>query len=95
MDDRFLETFSQNTTSPYMMLRRFDLWLEALQRAVGHWERVIEEAEEIVALQRKSTPCRLCPGYVSAVEDACLVEEGVEKGLAHTHCYRNRKPGAL
>lgn len=95
MNERFLETLSQNTTSPHMMHRRFELWLEVLQRAVGAWESVIEEVDEVVALQRKSTACQLCPGQISAVEDASLVQRDGGTGLAHTYCYRNRLLGAL
>jgi len=50
----------------------------------------LEEAEEILALQRRSAACGMCPQYLQSAEDAAVVDLGGEARLAHRFCQRNR-----
>lgn len=90
IDDRFLQTLSKNTTAPYVMRQRFDLWFQALREAVDDYEKTIEEADKVISLQRKTTACILCPQHISSPEDAFLIQEGDKEGLTHLFCAHSR-----
>ena len=86
----FLQTFSEQTTAPHIMRRRFDYWLGALRSSVENHEQTLQEAGKIASLMRMSTACSLCPSLITSAEDACLVQVGSEERLAHRFCRRGQ-----
>lgn len=86
----FLQTFSEQTTAPHIMRRRFDYWLGALRHSVDKWEETMEEAGKIISLARTTTACNLCPSLIASTEDASLVSVGSEERLVHRFCKENR-----
>lgn len=91
----FLETMQGGTKMPHVVRRRFDFWSDALRRAVQNWERLIEGVDKVVALQRRSTACGLCPQRIGAVEDAVVINAGGQEALAHRFCSSERTAGAI
>lgn len=88
--DGFLQTFSEQTTAPHIMRRRFDYWLGALRDSAENWEQTAEEGNKVISLARTTTACGLCPSLIASTEDASLVQVGSKERLAHRFCKQNR-----
>ncbi len=88
--DRFLRTFSEQTTAPHIIRERFDYWLGTLRHSVENWEQTLQEEDKIVSLLRKTTACSLCPSLIASAEDASLVQVASGERLAHRFCKRNQ-----
>jgi NAD kinase len=90
VNDQFLETLIQNTTSADNVHRRFEMWNGSLRAIIQDPGAAVQRAALLHQKLTQSSVCTVCPQQVTT-DDAVLVSVDGGYGVAHRFCRRNQR----